>query len=360
MPELSLAEIARRVAGTLSGDGERVVCGVAPLESAGPADLSFVAGPRYLPYLQRTRAAAVLIPEALAGTVADGPAHIRVADAHAALARILPLLYPEEEPEAGVHPTAFIAAEVELAEGVSIGPYAVIGRGARIGARTRIGAHTVVGERCSVGAECVLHAQVTLYPGVELGRRCIVHSGARLGTDGFGFVFSEGEHRKIPQIGGCRIGDDVEIGANSTIDRGSVGDTVVGSGTKIDNLVHLGHNVRVGRQVIIVAQTGVSGSTTIGDGAVLGGQAGIGGHLSIGPRARIGAQAGVMGNVGAGETVSGYPARPHREAMRAYAALFRLPDLLRRLREIERAVLGTEDSPAGPESNLQVEQSERG
>jgi UDP-3-O-[3-hydroxymyristoyl] glucosamine N-acyltransferase len=215
-----------------------------------------------------------------------------------------------------------IEAGVQLADGCSIGAHAVIGRG------------------CVVGEESVIHPHATLYPAAIVGRRCVVHSGARVGKEGFGFVWHEGGHRRVEQVGGCVLEDDVEIGCNSTVDRGSIGDTVVGAGTKIDNLVHLGHNVRTGRHVIVIAQVGVSGSTRIGDGAVLAGQAGVGGHLEIGAGARIGAQAGVTADIPAGATYSGYPARPHREAMRAQAALFKLPDLLRRVRELENAQKG--------------------
>ncbi|HEV2131905.1 MAG TPA: UDP-3-O-(3-hydroxymyristoyl)glucosamine N-acyltransferase [Longimicrobiaceae bacterium] len=340
MAELTLREVARLAGGNLRGDGETVVRGVAPLESAGRTDLSFVASPRYLPYLQSTRAGAVLTTEALADAVPAHVAQIRIADPHAALAGILPVLYPEEPGEDRVHPTAVVEEDVEFGEGVSLGAHATIGRGARIGARTRIGAHSVVGVHATVGSDCVLHSQVTLYRNVQVGNRCILHSGVRLGADGFGFVFQDGEHRKIPQVGGCRIEDDVEIGANSTVDRGSIGDTVVGKGSKIDNLVHVGHNVILGQHVIVLAQTGIAGSTRVGDGSVLAGQSGIGGHLVIGAGARVGAQAGVMGDVPPGESVSGYPARPHREAMRAYAALFRLPELIRKLRRLEEAVFG--------------------
>jgi UDP-3-O-[3-hydroxymyristoyl] glucosamine N-acyltransferase len=360
MPELTLREVARLAGGHLRGDGETVVLGVAPLDSAGETDLSFVATPRYLPYLQSTRAAAVLIAEALADGVPARVAEIRVADPHAALVGILPMLYPEAPRQVGIHPTALVEEDVELGEGVSLGAFVTIGRGARIGAHTHVGAQSVVGARSNIGSECVLHSQVTLYPGVRVGDRCIIHSGARLGADGFGFVFHDGGHRKIPQVGGCRIEDDVEIGANTTIDRGSVGDTVVGKGTKIDNLVHVGHNVTLGQHVIIAAQTGFAGSTSVGDGAVLAGQAGIGGHLSIGAGARVGGQAGVMGDVPPGESVSGYPARPHREAMRAYAGLFRLPELIRKLRRLEEAVFRTDRQDSRDSADVQEKRPESG
>jgi UDP-3-O-[3-hydroxymyristoyl] glucosamine N-acyltransferase len=227
--------------------------------------------------------------------------------------------------------------DVELGAEVSVGPFAVIEAGAVLGDRVRIGPHSVVGAGSKLGVDTLLHPHVTLYPGTVLGERCIVHSGARLGSDGFGYAWTGTEHRKVPQVGGCRLGDDVEIGANTTIDRGSIGDTRVGQGTKIDNLVQLGHNVRVGERAILISQVGIAGSTTVGDGAVLGGQVGVGGHLEIGAGARVGAQAGVTGDVPAGETVSGYPARPHRLALRAQAVTLRLPEILRRLRRLERA-----------------------
>ncbi len=340
MPQLTVSEIARLVGGEVQGDAGRPIRGVAALDAAGPGDLSFVANPRYLPYLHASSAGAVLVARGLDAEVPAGAAAIRVADPHAALALVLPVLYPEEPAPPGVHPTAVVGEDAEIGEGASVGAYAVVGRGVRIGARARIGAQTVVGDGCAVGADSVLHPHVTLYRGVTVGERCTVHAGTRLGADGFGYAFVDGAHRKVPQVGGCRIEDDVEIGANTTIDRGSVGDTVVGRGTKIDNLVQVGHNCRIGRHVIVVSQVGISGSTTVGDYAVLGGQAGVQGHITIGAGARVGGQAGVIGDVAAGETVSGYPARPHREAMRTSALVLRLPELVKTVRRLERAVFG--------------------
>jgi UDP-3-O-[3-hydroxymyristoyl] glucosamine N-acyltransferase len=358
MPEFTVEELARRVGGHARGSCGRLVRGVAPLDSAGPHELSLVANRRYLRYVGETRAAAVLVAEDLAARLPAGVTCVVVADPHRTLGEVIDLLYPPASPRPGIHPTAIVEAGVELEQEVSIGPYAVVERGARLGSRVRVGPHSVIGAGSEVGADTVIHPHVTLYAGVVLGERCIIHSGARLGSDGFGYAYVEGTHRKIPQVGGCRLGDDVEIGANTTIDRGSIGDTLVGQGSKIDNLVQLGHNVRVGRNVIMVSQVGVAGSTLVEDGAVLAGQAGIGGHLRIGRGARVGAQAGVMGDVEPGATVSGYPARPHREALRAQAALFRLPALLSRLGKLERALRGdaqrsvtSEDTPEEPSSN---------
>jgi UDP-3-O-[3-hydroxymyristoyl] glucosamine N-acyltransferase len=338
MPEFTVEDLARVVGGTVGGDGTRTVRGVAPVATAGPDDLSFIANARYVPYLHATAAAAVLVPEALDAQVPAALTRIRIADPHAALAELLPLLYPEEPAVPGVHRTAVVHPDAVIGEDVSIDAYAVVERGAQIGARSRVASHCVLGVDVWIGEDCVLHPHVTLYRGAQVGDRCTVHSGARIGADGFGFASGRGGHRKIPQVGGCQIGDDVEIGANTTIDRGSLGDTVIGRGTKIDNLVHIGHNARIGEHVLIVAQVGISGSASIGNRAVLAGQAGIGGHLVIGDGARVAAQAGVIGDVAPGETVSGYPARPHREALRAQAALFRLPRLMRRIQQIERIV----------------------
>lgn len=348
MAELSIAEISGRVGGEVLGDPRRRVRGVAPLEAAGPDDLSLLTTARYLPRAQATRAGAVLLPRSLPCELPEGVAGILVDDPHVALALVLPALYPERREPPGIHPSALVPGDAVVGEEVRIEAYAVLGRGVRLGDGVRIGAHTVLGDGCVVGAGSVLHPHVTLYPGVHVGERCIVHSGARLGADGFGFVLVDGERRKVPPVGGCRIGDDVEIGANTTIDRGSPGDTVVGAGSKLDNLVHLGQNVRLGKHVLVVAQVGIAEGTTVGDFAVLGGQSGTVGHVTIGAGARVAGRAAVTADIPPGETVSGYPARPHREAMKAQAALFRLPTLMRRIQEIEKAVFG-KGRPAGRE-----------
>jgi UDP-3-O-[3-hydroxymyristoyl] glucosamine N-acyltransferase len=224
-----------------------------------------------------------------------------------------------------------------LGRAVTIGPYAVIGSGADVGDRTRIGAHSVVGDGVRIGEGSHLYPHVTVYSGSELGRRVVVHAGACIGSDGFGYVQREGAHAKIPHVGRCLVHDDVEIGANTTIDRGSIDDTIIGAGTKIDNLVQIGHNVHVGRLCLLMAQVGIAGSVRVGDGCILAGQVGVSGHHDIGDGARLAAQAGVFGDIPAGETWSGYPARPHRESLRAHAALFRLAGLMK---QIERLIGG--------------------
>lgn len=339
MADITLEALALAVSGALHGPGERVVRGVAPLDSAGPDELSFVANPRYLPYLHGTKAGAVLVTPELLPKVPDGVATVVVDDPHLALYRILPRLYPRDVPESGIHMSAVIHPSATVGHGVSVGPLAVVEAEVVLEDGCSIGPQATIGRGARVGQESVIHAQATLYPGVVVGRRCTVHSGARIGKEGFGFVWHEGGHRRVEQVGGCVLEDEVEIGCNSTVDRGSIGDTVIGAGTKIDNLVHLGHNVRTGRHVMLISQVGVSGSTTIGDGAVLAGQVGVGGHLEIGAGARIGGQAGVTADIPSGATYSGYPARPHREAMRAQGAMFRLPELLKRVKELEEALL---------------------
>lgn len=343
---LSLEEVAEVVEGRLTGSAEVRVRAVAPLETAGPDELGFLADRRYRDRIPGTRAGALLVAEPLADSLSpDGPPAVVVADAHLALMKLLERLFPASRPDPEIHPTAVVAADAEVAEDAHVGPYAVVESGARVGAGSVVGSHAVVRTGVVVGEGCTIHPHVVLYPGTRLGNRVEVHSGARLGVDGFGYVHHEGAHRKIPQVGRCVVDDDVEIGANTCIDRGSIGETRVGQGTKIDNLVHLGHNVQVGRQAFVVAQVGVAGSTRIGDGAMLGGQAGLNGHIEIGPRARIGAQAGVISDVGEGETVSGYPARSHREYLKGMSHVFRLPDVVRRLGALEKAVEASLSQP---------------
>jgi UDP-3-O-[3-hydroxymyristoyl] glucosamine N-acyltransferase len=336
---LNASAIAQAVNGRLEGGTDPEIAGAAPLDHAGPSDVSLLSSARYLDDAARTRAGAVLVTPDLAVHVSRLP-HIVVDNAHAALGQLLPLLYPPRPRQPGIHPTAVIETGAALGEDVSIGPYAVVGAGTRVGDRVTLGAHVAVGRLCRIDADAYLHAHVTLYDGVTVGARSILHGGARAGVDGFGYTHDSGRHVKVPQVGRCVIGADVEIGANTCIDRGSIGSTVIGDGCKIDNLVHIGHNVRLGDHCIVIAQVGISGSTRAGRYVTFGGQAGINGHITIGEGATIAAQAGVFGDVPAGATVSGYPARPHREALRAQAGLFRIPDMMKRLRALERAVRG--------------------
>jgi len=332
---LRAADVAAAVGGALQGDPDLRLMGIAPLDRAGPGDLSFLASVKYAKQLATCAAGAVLITSELVGT--EGPCAVRiiVPKPHEAMLALIPLFYRAPvRPFVGVHPTAIVASDAQIDADVCIEPFAVIGAGARVGAGCWIGSHTVIGDGAQVGANTRLYPQVTLYPGAIVGERCAIHSGTRIGSDGFGYVFNEGAHQKIPHVGGCRIGNDVEIGANSTIDRGSIDHTVIGDGTKIDNLVHIAHNVRVGRLCLIVAQVGIAGSVRIEDGVVLAGQVGISGHHTIGARATLTAQAGVFSDVPAGETWGGFPARPHRQMLRGHAAVSKLPDLIKKVEQL--------------------------
>jgi UDP-3-O-[3-hydroxymyristoyl] glucosamine N-acyltransferase len=334
--ELSLTAdaIATLVSGTLQGAGDVRVHSVAPLDRAGPDDVSFYAHRRYAEQFARSRAGVVLVAPELAEERGAPSCRVVVPAPHEALLRVLPELYAAPRAEPGIHATAVLGRGVRLGEGVSIGPYAVLDAGAALETAVVIGPHCHVGRGVEVGAQSELRHAVTLYPGARIGRRVRLHAGVRIASDGFGYVFRDGTHAKIPHVGRAIIEDDVEIGANSTIDRGSIDDTVIGAGTRIDNLVHVAHNVRIGRLCLIMAQVGIAGSVRIEDGCVLAGQVGISGHHSIGAGARLAAQAGVFGDVPAGETWSGYPARPHQEALRAQAATFKLPALIRRLEQL--------------------------
>jgi UDP-3-O-[3-hydroxymyristoyl] glucosamine N-acyltransferase len=333
---LTTAEVAALTGGRLVGPADVTVAGVAPLDRAGPGDLSFVASSRYLPYLERSRAAAVLCKPEFADAPGGPAARIVTDDPHQALLAVLPRLHPEPPFERGVHPTAVIGAGARWDEPVAIGPHAVLGRDVRLGRGVRIGAACVLGDGVRIGDDAVLHPQVVCYPGTVIGDRVILHAGVRLGSDGFGYVPGDGAagHRKIPHVGRCVVGNDVEIGANSTVDRGSVDDTVIGDGTKIDNLVQVAHNVRIGARCLIMAQVGISGSCVIEDDCILAGQVGLAGHLTLGRGVRIGAQSGVDQSFPPGTTVFGYPARERREAFRALAAMNRLARIASRLERL--------------------------
>lgn len=331
---MTAAEIAAAVGGTLVGPPQTVIEGIAPLDRATSRELSFLATAKYAALFERSAAGVVLVTPSLAESKGACAARVVVQKPHDALLSLIPRFYRAPVCEPGIHPTAIVSPSARLGRDVRVEAYAVVGDGVTIGDRAWIGTHTVVGDGVSVGADSRLFPAVTLYSGTALGERVIAHSGVRIGSDGFGYVFRDGVHEKIPHVGRCLIGNDVEIGANSTIDRGSIDDTVIGDGTKIDNLVQIGHNVRIGRLCLLMAQVGIAGSSRIGDGVTLAGQVGIAGHLTVGAKAILAAQAGVISDVPPGETWSGYPARPHREAMRASAALFKLAALIRRIEKL--------------------------
>lgn len=328
---LTAAAIAQLTGGTIQGDADVSITSVASLDRARSGQLSFCTSPRYALLLAGTEASVVLVSPDVANAETRAPARIVVDKPHDSMIALLPRLYRMPERRPGVHASAILGRGVRIGDEVTIGPQVQIGDGATIADRVTIDGHCHVGDGVQIASDTHLFPGVVVYAGSRIGGRVIIHANAVIGSDGFGYVFKDGRHGKIPHVGRCLIEDDVEIGAGTTIDRGSIDDTVIGAGTKIDNLVHIAHNVRVGRLCLIAAQVGISGSARIEDGVVIGGQAGFQGHHTIGKGARIGGQSGVFGDVPPGETWSGYPARPHRESLRAQAALFKLSAMMKHL-----------------------------
>ena len=325
---LTAGQIAQLVGGEIIGPADVVVVGVAPLDRAGPGDLAFLVSDRYRPYLARTAAGAVLLSPAHRDEPAGPATRIVSADPHAAMRRALEALYPADPPEWGVHPSARIGRGVRWTGRISVGAGAALGRNVRLGDGCVVADHAVVEEGATMGAGCRFEAHAVVHSGALLGARVLVRAGARVGGKGFGFVRTERGYEPVPQVGRCVIGNDVEIGANTTVDRGGVGDTVVGAGTKIDNLVQVAHNVRIGSNCVIMAQVGIAGSTVVEDDVMLAGQAGLADHLTVGRGARVAAQSGVIGDIDPGATVSGYPARDHRAVLRQTAALARIAPMV--------------------------------
>lgn len=340
MTAYTVQELADLVEGEVDGDPTRSVDGVAPIDRAGPRDITFVVNERYARQLGSRSVGVCLVKPSLA-LPSNGTVFIRVRNPELAFTRLLNLFHPERRPAPGIHPTALLGEGTKLGDGVWIGPYVTIGENCTIGDRTQIGAHTHIDADVQIGQDCRVGPGCTILHDTVVGDRVRLYTGVRLGVDGFGYTPGAEGLTRIPQVGRCLIGDDVEIGANSTVDRGALGDTVIGRGTKMDNLVHVAHNVRIGEHCIIVAQVGIAGSTSVEDRVQLGGQVGIAGHLTVGAGSRIAAQAGVIGDVPAGGVYSGYPARPHREALRATAGAFRLPEMLRRLARLESRLEGS-------------------
>jgi UDP-3-O-[3-hydroxymyristoyl] glucosamine N-acyltransferase len=337
--ELTLQELAASLGGQLGpeADGAVKIRGAAAVSEAVEGEVTFFGNAKYLAALKKSGASAVLVPEDFEDTVP--PATIRVANPSLAFTQVVARFAPEPvHYDAGLHPTAIIGQDVELGEGVSVQPYAVIEDRVRIGAGSVIGAHCFIGREARLGANCFLHPRVTVAARCVLGNRVAAQSGAVIGSDGFGYEFSGGKHVKIPQIGIVQIDDDVEIGANATIDRARFGRTWVQEGTKIDNLVQVAHNVVVGKHCILVAQVGVSGSCRLGNYVTLAGQVGLAGHLEIGDQAIVGAQTGVNKSLAGGETYMGYPAVPAQEWREEVALVHRLGKLFARVKQLEQLV----------------------
>lgn len=329
----TLGELAQALGAVLEGDSRRVIRGVASLEAAGPEQISFVTSRKYLSLAAASRAGALLVP----ADVKELRGHLlRTPSPQIALIALLKLFHPVPPLSPGIHPSAIVAQDSRIHPEAFVGAFAVIQPRAVVGARARIFPLVYVGEDVEIGEESTLYPQVVVREGVRIGRRVIVHAGAVLGADGFGFAFDGSAHQKVPQVGSVVVEDDVEIGANTTIDRATLGDTIVRRGTKIDNLVQIGHNVEIGEHSILAGQAGVSGSCRLGRGVVLGGQAGVADHVTLGDGAMLAAQAGVTRDVAPGEKLFGTWGRPVTQARRIWLAEAELPDLVRRLRAIER------------------------
>ncbi len=333
---LTAGQVAELVGGELIGNEEVVIAGVAPLDRAGPGDLSFLASAKYLPAFRESRAGVVLVAPEFRGEVSGPVTRIEVPSPHHALALVLPVLTPAALSAWGVHPTATVGVGTHWTGRIAIGLGVVVGRDVQFGADCVLNCYAVIGDGARLGDGCRIDSHAVVEGGAELANRVVLHAGALVGTPGYGYVEGEAGHERIAQVGACRLGDDVEIGANTTVDRGGVGDTVIGAGTKIDNLVQIAHNVRIGRRCLILAQVGIAGSTTVEDDVVLAGQAGLAGHLTVGRAARVAAQSGVIGDISPEATVSGYPARNHRDVLRNAAALKRLAPLVSRLEALTR------------------------
>jgi UDP-3-O-[3-hydroxymyristoyl] glucosamine N-acyltransferase len=343
-----LAELAELVSGRVEGDPERAVEAIRALETAGPADLSFVTLARHRARALASGAGALLVGESLAAGIGEqregrpggGADLLVVADPGYALARLLELFHPAEVREPGAHPTAIVEAGAVVDPAAHLGPYAVIGAGSTIGPGAAVLAHAVVGRGCVIGERALIHPHAVLYDRTAVGAGCIVHSGVVLGGDGFGYATHGGVHHKLPQVGRVVLEEEVEIGANTTIDRAALGETRVGAGTKIDNQVMLGHNVRVGRRSLLCAQVGIAGSTRIGDGVVLGARVGAVDHVEIGDGVQAAAGTDVFESLPAGAVVGGSPAHEIGRWRRQMVLLWKLEEMFRRLRAIERRLEG--------------------
>jgi UDP-3-O-[3-hydroxymyristoyl] glucosamine N-acyltransferase len=340
---MRVRELAEWLGATFEGDGEKELSGVAPLETAGATDVAFVGNRKAAAQAESSAAACLIVPMEW-----PSPSYrtvIRASEPRTAFARAMNRFYPTAELKPGVHPTAVVGRDVELGAMAYVGPHAVVGDGTRIGVATSIGAGCVVGKRVMLGEGCVLHPNVTVYDNVDIGRGTILHSGCVIGADGFGYVMEHERWHKFPQVGRVEIGDFVEIGANSCVDRAALGVTSIGEGTKLDNMVHVGHNCRIGKHVVVAAQTGFSGGVVVEDYAVIGGQVGIGDKARIESRAVLGSGCGVLTSkiVRSGETVWGTPARPLKQHLEQLANLARLPEVRREVADLKRRLAELEE-----------------
>ncbi len=337
----TLKEIAEFIGGEIAGDASIAVSGVAGIQEACEGDITFLANPKYLPFLHKTKASAVIVSRDIAE--ADKPL-IRTDNPSWAFSKVVSFLNPEPQKHfKGIHESAVISKKAKLGKNLAIGPFAVIEEGCSIGDNTVIYPHCFLGRDCSLGADTLVYSNVSIRENCSIGNRVIIHCGAVIGSDGFGFVTIDGVHHKIPQVGKVVVEDDVEIGANVTIDRARFDKTVIGQGTKIDNLVQIAHNVRIGKNCLIVANSAIAGSATIGDNVILAGQSGVAGHVTIGDNSVVMGQSGVTKSFPAGSIVLGMPARPAGEAKKAAAYAANLPKLFDSLKEIKEKIAELED-----------------
>lgn len=345
---VTISEIAEWTGATIEGDESIEIAGLAKIEQAQSGQLSFIANPKYAKYAETTQASALLVDF-------DFPASshtlLRIKNPYFAFLQLAKRFYQQApQIEIGVHESAVVGDGTEIGANAAVGPHVFVGKKCRIGKDAVIFPGVFIGDNCEIGDNCVLYANVSIREQCKVGDNCIIHPGAVIGSDGFGFAFEGGQYHKLPQMGIVVIEDDVEIGANATIDRATLGETRIGAGSKIDNLVQIAHNVQIGRHTAIAAQAGISGSTKVGDYVLIGGQAGFVGHMTVGDKAKIGAQAGVTKSIAEDQFVSGYPARPFRTEMREQASLARLPEMLRRFRQLEKRVQELEEQKNGKSS----------
>jgi len=331
-----LAELAEKIGGEVKGASDRQIDGIRGLESAGPSDLSFVANPRYRKTAITSRAGALLVSPLSVDLPHD---LLVVPDPYYALAELLDIFHPKSPQVVAVHQTASVGEDAVIDPSASIGPYSVIGERSRLGAGVEIHPHVVVGSDCEIGSGTVLFPGVVIYDGVKIGERCRLHSGVVLGSDGFGYAQHDGAHVKLSHVGCVVLEDDVEIGANTTIDRALLEETRIGAGSKVDNLVQIGHNVQLGRGCLLVAQSGISGSTRLGNGVVVAGQSGLSGHLTLGDGVQVAAKSAVFKSVEAGKKVAGIPATDASSWLRQQAMVTRLVELGRRIASLERTAV---------------------
>jgi UDP-3-O-[3-hydroxymyristoyl] glucosamine N-acyltransferase len=335
MPTFTASELAQQLGGEVIGDASLALNGFAPAEGARAGHLTFAENEKYLSKAEQGGASAILVGDSVKSS---SKTLIRVADPRIAFAKVLPLFFPEKQMPAGIHPTAVVAASAVVHPSVHVGPHCVVGERVQIGAGSVLLGGNHIGEDARLGEKVCLFPNVTVYHGCQLGNRVRVHSGTVIGADGFGYVFDQGQHRKVLQIGNVIIHDDVELGANVCVDRAALGSTVIGRGTKVDNLAQIAHNVVIGQGCLIVGQAGIGGSSTMGDFVVLAGQAGVIGHIHIGSRAIIAAKSGVMEDIPEGQKWAGTPAGPSLDVKRQWVAARRLREFLQRLVKIEKQV----------------------